>query len=81
MVSFGFSQNVFAGAYGSSAYGACTYQNQECPAGASQNTTGAPDTGQQSLSLVWPAIAGFIGFLLVSFVVIRYLNRHRAQTK
>lgn len=72
VMSFSFVQTAYA-AYGTGAYGgACTYQTQECPGGA-----GAPDTGQQAVSLLWPAIAGFIGFLLVSFVTIRYFNRNR----
>ncbi len=75
-ISFGFI-NTASAAYGTGAYGACTYQTQECPGGAT--TTGAPDTGQEAVSLLWPAIAGFIGFMLVSFVVIRYLNRDRGS--
>ncbi len=79
VLSLGLFSNVFA-AYGTGNYGACTYQSQtDCA--ATQNGAGAPDTGQAAVSLLWPAIAGFVGFLLVSFVVIRYLNRNRgAQT-
>lgn len=77
VVSFGFIQTSYA-AYGTGAYGACTYQSQAGDCSAT-NSTGAPNTGQEPVSLLWPAIAGFIGFLLVSFVVIRYINRDRTE--
>lgn len=75
VMSFGVMHTAFA-AYGTGNYGACNYQTQECPAGAAASA-GAPDTGQAPASMFWPIVAGIIGFLLVSFVVIRYLNRNR----
>lgn len=82
-------RNVSADAYSSSAYGACTYQTQDCPSGAgiispaqnsaTSNIAGAPNTGQEAISLLWPIVLGIIGFSIVSFVVTRYLNRDRAE--
>lgn len=74
VMSFSLGQPAMA-AYGTGNYGACAYQTQ---AGCA-DSAGAPDTGQQSVSLLWPIVAGIIGAMLVSFVAIRYFNHHRAS--
>ena len=78
VVSFGFVQTSYA-AYGTGNYGACAYQSQtDC---STTSSAGAPNTGQESVSLLWPAILGVVGVCLVGFVVIRYFNRDRALKK
>lgn len=69
VLSLSAGQTVLAAGYGEGNYGACAYQT-DCPASG-----GAPNTGLEHASLLWPIIAGIIGFSVISFVVIRYLNR------
>ncbi len=70
----GASHTALAATYGSGNYGACAYQSG-CP--ASFTTANAPNTGLQHTSILWPTIAGIVGFSVISFVVIRYINRGR----
>lgn len=77
VLSLGVGQTALAVGYGESSYGTCEYQT-DCPASATSGN--APNTGLERASLLWPIIAGIVGFSVISFVVIRYLNRgHRSK--
>ena len=77
VLCFSFAPTALAAPYGAGAYGACEYGGTtECATGG---TSGAPNTGVEHQSLLWPTVAAVAGFAIISFVTIRVINHRSGQ--